>query len=315
MRSLNLDQLRALSEIVRLGSFSAAARALNLSQPAVSLQLRELESRAGVRLVERLGKRAFATPAGTALIAHAERLGAEAEAALVTMRRHRDGALGRVRIGTSFVILNYLLPPVLKRLRDAHPDLELQISLGSSAQKTAQILRNEIDIAIVTLPAEDPRLDVEVLRDDRMLALLPPGTKAPPRLAPRDFARWPLILDAPGSRMGQIVRDWFAVDSDSPRPAMEVGDVHAIKTLVASGLGASILPSDALHYEAARGEVLLRPLTPPVTISIGLVQRRDKPGEPALAIVRTALREALKEIGKRPGPGGDRRNRAGPARR
>ena len=66
MRSLNLDQLRALGEVVRLGSFSAAARKLNLSQPAVSLQIRELESRVGVRLVERMGKRAYATEAGRA---------------------------------------------------------------------------------------------------------------------------------------------------------------------------------------------------------------------------------------------------------
>jgi len=293
MRSLNLDQLKALGEVVRLGSFSAAARRLNLSQPAVSLQVRELEGRVGVRLVERMGKRAFATEAGRALIEHGGRIADEAERALVTMRRHREGWLGRVRIGTSFVILNYLLPPILKRLRATHPELELGISLGSSAQKAEQLLRNEIDLAILALPVTDPHLVVTVLREERMMGVLPPhaAAKAPKRLCAADFARWPLILDAPGSRMGRIVRDWLAADEGAPRPAMEIGDIHAIKTLVAAGVGASILPLDALEHEARKGEVVLRPLVPPVHYTIGLAQRRDKPDEPALAITRTALLE------------------------
>ena len=289
MRSLNLDQLRALDEVVRLGSFSAAARKLNLSQPAVSLQIRELEGRVGVRLVERMGKRAYATEAGRVLIEHGGRIAAEAERALVNMRRHREGWLGRVRIGTSFVILNYLLPPILKRLREAHPDLEIGVSLGSSAQKVEQLLRNEIDLGIVALPVNDPHLAVTVLRHDRMVGVLPPKASAPKRLKPADFARWPLILDAPGSRMGRIVRDWLAAGEGAPRPAMEIGDIHAIKTLVAAGVGASILPMDALGFEAKRGEIAIRPLAPPARYSIGLVQRRDKPDDPALALTRAAL--------------------------
>jgi DNA-binding transcriptional LysR family regulator len=315
MRSLNLDQLRALAEVVRLGSFSAAARKLNLSQPAVSLQVKEIEARAGVRLVERLGKRAFATAAGRALIEHGERLALEAERALATMRRHREGWLGRVSIGTSFVILNYLLPPILKSLRAAHPDLELRISLGSSAQKVEQLLRNEIDLGIVTLPVVDPHLTVTVLRHDRMMAVLPPGEarRAPKRLAPADFNRWPLILDAPGSRMGRIIRDWLAAEGEAPRPAMEVGDIHAFKTLVGAGVGASILPMDALHYEARTGEVALRPLSPPVRLAIGLVQRRDKPEDPAFVVVRDALLALRRK--QRPGPGRRQEEpRPGPAR-
>jgi DNA-binding transcriptional LysR family regulator len=122
-----------------------------------------------------------------------------------------------------------------------------------------------------------------------MMGVLPPKARAPRRLRPADFARWPLILDAPGSRMGRIVRDWLAAGEGAPRPAMEIGDIHAIKTLVAASVGASILPMDALGFEAKRGEFALRPLAPPARYSIGLVQRRDKPDDPALALVRAAL--------------------------
>ena len=295
MRSLNPDHLRALTEVVAQGNFTRAAKRLNLAQPTVSLQIRELEGRMGVRLVERLGKRAFATEAGRSLIEHGGRIAAEAERALVTMRRHREGWLGRVRIGTSFVILNYLLPPILKRLREQHPDLEIGVSLGSSAQKVEQLLRNEIDLGIVALPVNDPHLEVTVLRHDRIMGALPPKVPAPKRLKPADFARWPLILDSPGSRMGRIVRDWLAAGEGAPRPAMEIGDIHAIKTLVAAGVGASILPMDALGFETKRGEIAVRPLAPPARYSIGLVQRRDKPDDPALALTRAALMTLRRE--------------------
>src|SRR6185437_3938986 len=101
MRSLNLDQLRALIEVVELGSFSAAARRLNLTQPAVSLQIRELESRCGLELVERLGREVHATPPGRALLAYARRIVDECGAAETAMRRFRDGWLGQVRLGTT----------------------------------------------------------------------------------------------------------------------------------------------------------------------------------------------------------------------
>src|SRR5687767_3841420 len=100
MRGLNPDQLRALTEVVELGSFTAAARRLNLTQPAISLQIRQLEERLGLTLVERLGKRAYATAPGRELVEHAQRMAREADAALAAMRRYHEGWLGRVRVGT-----------------------------------------------------------------------------------------------------------------------------------------------------------------------------------------------------------------------
>src|SRR5438309_8273944 len=99
MRGLNVDQLRTLVEVVELGSFSAAARRLNLSQPAISLQIRELEARCGLQLVQRSGKTVVPTAAGRDLVAHAERIAAQADQALAAMRAHKDGLVGRVHVG------------------------------------------------------------------------------------------------------------------------------------------------------------------------------------------------------------------------
>src|SRR5882672_11343515 len=127
MRNLNLDQLEALREVVALGSFSAAAQRLNLTQPAISLQVKQLEARLGVRLVERIGKRAFATAAGRDLLAHARRLFDEAAAASATARRHRGGVAGRVRIGAGATACIYTLPAALLELiRSEEHSSELQ---------------------------------------------------------------------------------------------------------------------------------------------------------------------------------------------
>src|SRR5262245_36989167 len=155
MRRLNPDQLRALMEVVEQGGFSAAAKRLNLSQPAVSLQIRELEDRLGIRLVERLGKRAYATAAGGELIEHARRIAAETERALAAMRRYKEGWLGRVRIGTGDVMLSYLLPPTLRALRTTHPKIELVIFTGTTSDVVQRISNNDLDLGLITLPVHD----------------------------------------------------------------------------------------------------------------------------------------------------------------
>ena len=152
MRRLSLDQLHAVVEVVQLGSFSAAARNLNLTQPAVSLQVRELEQRLGVQLVERLGKRAYATAAGAELIERAHRIEREVDDAIDAMRRRRDGGLARIRIGTGGSILAYLLPPVLRTLRRKHPYIEIVVMTGTTDEIAARIAQNDLDIALVTMP-------------------------------------------------------------------------------------------------------------------------------------------------------------------
>jgi len=290
MRGMRLDALRTLIDVVELGSFSAAARRQNLSQPAISQQVRELEDRLGVSLVERLGKRAYATRAGAELIESARRIEREVDAAVDAMRRHREGRLGRVRIGTGEAILTYLLPPVLRVLSRDHANIELAIAVGSTARIVERLSRNEIDIGLVTLPVDDRALAVTRLRDDAMVAILPPSARRVPAvLTAQALARYPLILDSQGAQMHELARDWLRAGGVDPRPALEVGAVEAIKNVVASGLGASILPVEGVMGGVGVGRVVIRPLSPPLMRSLALVQRRDKGDDPALTIVRDAL--------------------------
>src|SRR5258707_12553981 len=159
MRSLNLDQLRAFVEVVERGSFTAAAKELNLTQPAVTHQVQELERRFNVDLVERFGKRAYLTQAGEKLIAHARQLLEDDARTQMEMRRFDGGWLGRVRIGTSATVLMYALPPILRRPKTDHPKLQINFKSGS-APATFQITKTEaVERGPGRLPVAHPPLE------------------------------------------------------------------------------------------------------------------------------------------------------------
>jgi DNA-binding transcriptional LysR family regulator len=290
MRSLNPDHLRALTEVVAHGSFTRAAKRLNLAQPTVSLQIRELETRLGVRLVDRLGKRAFATAAGRELIEHATRLAQETERLLAAMRRHRDGWLGQVRIGSSTTALIYHLPPVLQDLRKRHPNIELVVTTGTTAGVVERILRNEIDLGVVSLPISERLLDVVPLKNEPLVAIFSAGASdLPARITPKFLLQYPLLLEFARAQVRALIMSWLAEGSADPRPAMELDNLEAVKRMVASGLGASIVPEAAIADALDRSSLAARPLKPPLTRTLALVQRRDKASDAALEHVRGAL--------------------------
>jgi len=290
MRSLNPDHLRTISEVVAQGSFTRAAKRLNLAQPTVSLQVRELEDRLGVRLVDRLGKRAFATAAGRELIEHARRIAEETERLLAAMRRHRDGWLGRVRIGSSTTALIYHLPPVLQALRMQHPNIELVVTTGTTSGVVERILRNEIDLGVVSLPIKERLLDVVPLKSEPLVAIFSARVaKVPARVTPQFLLQHPLLLEFARAHVRALIVDWLSADGVEPRPAMELDNLEAVKRMVASGLGASIVPAAAISKEDLAAGLVVRPLEPPLTRTLALVQRRDKPSDPALQHVRGAL--------------------------
>jgi DNA-binding transcriptional LysR family regulator len=291
MRSLNLDQLRTLAAVVEHGSFSAAAQRLNLSQPAVSLQVRELETRLGVGLIERLGKKAHATAAGRDLLEHARRLAEEEEATLAAMRRHREGLVGRVRIGTNGHYLIHCLPPVLQRLRAEFPMVEIVVTTGTAQGVADRIVRNEADIGFITLPVDERAFDVRPVRTDPIFAMVP-GSYAdiPAAVTPCYAQRHPLILEYQRATVASLIGRWLESGGSPVRPAMEFDNVEAIRIVVAAGLGMGFVDDlPGFSADPGGGRVVLRPLDPPLERSIGIIVRRDKPPEPALAIVRDAL--------------------------
>ncbi|MFC7399866.1 LysR family transcriptional regulator [Chelatococcus sp. GCM10030263] len=277
MDSLNLDQLRAFLDVVALGSFSAAAERRNLTQPAVSLQVRQLERRLGVSLIERVGRKARPTSAGAELMAHAGRIDAAVSAALDAMARHATGAVGRVRLGTGATACIFLLPPILRDLRRRFPSLELTVSAGNTAEVVKAVEDNVIDLALVTLPASGRALAITPVLDDEFVAIAPPAMALPERLTPQTVAALPVLLYEPGGNTRRIVDDWFARGGAGLKPVMSLGSVEAIKELVGAGLGCAVLPSMAVRNAPDREIFQVRSLSPQLHRRLAVVIRQDKP--------------------------------------
>ena len=189
---LQVTHLRTLQAIARHGSFSRAAQALNLTQPAVSMQVRHLEQALGLSLLERVGKRAFPTRAGELLLAHADRALRELEAGVERVQELRGVVAGRVRLGTSASISIYLLPPALRRFRARYPETEVVIVTGNAAEITRAIVANELDVGIVSLPVRDRELAVTPFFRDELVAIASPvewGASKGPPMPPERSAR------------------------------------------------------------------------------------------------------------------------------
>jgi DNA-binding transcriptional LysR family regulator len=257
----------------------------------VTHQVQELERRFKVALVERLGKRAYLTQAGEKLIDHARHLLEEDARTNIAMRKFDDGWLGQVRIGTSMTVLMYLLPPILRELKTEHPQIEINLKAGLTKTTLEMLKTNALDLGLCALPIEDPAFETVPLFTDELVAILPANLEnVPKKVTPAFLCQCPLILGNEESALRRTVTDWLALAGPPPKPVMEFDNVEAIKSLVAVGLGASIVPSLCLgpvHAPAANMRMV--PISPRATRRIGLVQLRGKRSTDGMKLVSAAL--------------------------
>ena len=291
MREPSLRQLRTFLSVVDTGGVTAAAQALGLTQPAASQQLRELERAMGLRLLERVGGRSVPTAAGRALIEPARRAQAAAEDAVAVAGAHRAGETGRVRLGTGATACIHLLPPVLAELNERMPGLEVIIATGNTPDILRRVEEGELDAALVTFPAALARsLTATRIATDPLVALLPEAMVPAGRtaLTAADLEGLPLILYEAGGTTRAIIDGWFRRAGLAPRLKMELGNVEAIKVLVASGRACSVLPSLALGGKVAG--TVVRPLRPGLSRQLAVVLRKEKVVDRGLGRLLSALK-------------------------
>jgi len=291
MRGLNLDQLRTFAQVIELGSFSAAAERSGVTQPAVSLQIRQLERRFGLKLVERVGRRAGPTAAGQELLAHVRVIDAALAQAELAMTAHASQVSGRIRLGTGATACTYLLPPLLADLRRRFPALDVVASTGNTADMLRGLENNTLDIGLVTLPAAGRMFQVTPVLEDEFVAIFPAGDPAsiPAAATPQALARLPLVLFEPGARTRRLVDDWFEAAGVAAKPVMELGSTEAMKEIVGAGLGCAVLPRLSVSGAGRRPALAVRPLAPRLSRSLAIVLRRDKPLSRGLRHLQEAL--------------------------
>lgn len=290
MRQLNLDQLQTLVSIADLSTFSAAARALHLAQPTVSLHISELEARVNAKLLIRGGRRVVPTAAGATLVAHARRLLRDADEALEAIKRHVDGRVGRVRLGASTGVAVHLLPEVLAEMKRAHPDIDIEISILSSSETMLQLNQGLLDIGLVATPQSLSQDWVMThWRSDPMMAFVPAGWSVPKSVTPSWLSSRALIFSDPTTHMYHLTMAWFASAGCSPRARIEFSYTETIKSLVSAGYGAAILPLEHVHEPKTHQVMQVLPLKPALERHIGIVHR-------PLSVLDSATQHLLKTL-------------------
>ena len=291
MATLNLDHLVTFRMVISRGSFSGAAEALGISQPAVSLQIRQLEQVFQVRLIERTSRGIKPTPAGMTLSEYSMKIDAAVGAAVESVSLHSDEITGTVVVGTGATACIHLLPPLLQQLRLSHPLLKVDVRTGNTSDIVRGVEENRIDIGLVTLPAAGKCLSVSPLGTDEFVVIMEKdlsGRSATP-LSPDDLLPLPLIIFEPGSGTRSLIDEWFRDAGYAARPVMELGSIEAIKRMVRAGLGYSIVPRMAVEDMEEREGLSLHSMVPPHYRTLGTIMREDR-------IVSRGINEVLKQL-------------------
>ncbi|WP_434670029.1 LysR family transcriptional regulator [Klebsiella sp. B345] len=277
MTTLNLGYLATFRLVVQRGSFSAAADVLGLSQPAVSLQVRQLEQFLQTRLVERTGRGIKATSAGEALLGHSEHIDRAVSAALQSVNECNHEIGGSITLGTGATACIHLLPPLLQQLRLAHPLLTVGVTTGNTVDIVRAVEENRLDLGLVTLPASGRSLAVTSLLDEEFVFIFArDGDELPSLLTPEQLQALPLIAFEAGSGTRELIDGWFRAAGLLVAPVMQLGSIEAIKRMVRAGLGYSIVPRMAVEQPEDRHGLSVQSLTPSLHRQLGVVMRQDK---------------------------------------
>jgi DNA-binding transcriptional LysR family regulator len=268
------SQLDALRWIARLGSFRAAAVRLNVSQPTVSMRIRELERLLGTTLFDRSGQRAVLTEAGRDLVRYAERIVTLAE----EMELRSAGAMAienPLRMGAADTFALTCLSPLLAQIERTFPALRVDLQIDFSFNLNRRLQKGELDIAFLSGPVDAVGVRVEPLVRLPLAWVASPRLPLPGRiLEPGDLRRTPIITNPEPSHLYRTVHEWFAAGDCQPERITTCNSLTIMARLASVGYGVAMLPTAILRAEFELGT--LRPLRtdPPVGAHDLLLARR-----------------------------------------
>lgn len=241
---MNLHALRVFYNVAKLGSFSGAAEALFISQPAVSKALKELEYQLNIQLIERAskGKKLTLSEGGQALFDHARSIFAIEKAAIDDIKSRTGLKRGTLVIGTSTTIASYWLPPYLAKFCAQYPHIKVEVQVANTAQIEHALLECTIDLALVEGTPTEPHIISKHWQNDLMSIVKPSNFKPTKNLkAWLNEQFW--LLREPGSGTLEMSVKLLAEHGVQADKSMQLGSNEAIARAVAQGMGVALLPS------------------------------------------------------------------------
>ena len=304
---MELRQLAAFQEVARCASFSQAAVRLGYVQSSVSAQVQALERELDTRLFDRLGRRVVLTAAGSALLAHADRmlqLADEARHAVASTRAADGELVGSIAISAPESLLTYRLPPLLSRFRARCPRVDIAIRPTAVGRLRPEVRRavNEgsVDIAFVLdAPLEIAGLMIEHLEPEPISLIAPPNHRLAGRrmVAPRDLAGEALLLpEAPdqGCAYRRQFEQQLGRVGVSPGETLEFASIEAVKQCVIAGMGLSVLPEVAVRSEADAGKLVILPWSASFSVDMQMVWHAKRWRSPAMTAFLGTARETFR---------------------
>ena len=256
---MEIRQLRAFVAIAESGTFTAGALRVHVTQAAISMQIRQLETEIGAKVFVRAPRHVILTEAGEQLLRRARHILREHDAALDEIAELAGAERGRLRIGSaSAMVLTEQLPTILKELRKQHPAAEIAVTSGTSEVLVDQILAGEVDVAFVSLPVDERGIKTERLSDDQLVAIASPRHKLAKQrtISAYTLAGERLILGERGGNTRRLIDQFFAQAGVTLRVAMELSRQQAIKRMVEEDMGVGIVPLQSVREEVEKGKLI-----------------------------------------------------------
>lgn len=257
---MTLAQLRTFLIAARHMNFSRAAEELQLTQPAISAQISALETALKSQLFDRSGRKIALTDAGRVTLAAAEGILARVDQLESELADLMSPGVGSLRIGASHVVGIYLLPALIADFRLRYPEAELSVRVDTSHKIVEQLLRNELDLALIAEGArfQDERLASKPIARDRLVVIAPPAHPLAEQgvISPETLAEQAFVSPARDSASAETLFEQLRSAGISLNTVIEMGNVGAVKRAVESGLGVSIISRLAVERELLDGRLV-----------------------------------------------------------
>jgi LysR family hydrogen peroxide-inducible transcriptional activator len=293
---ITLKQLRYLAALAEHRHFGKAAEACSVTQPALSMQIRDLEKDLGCDLVERRPGEVILTEAGAEVAQRADRVLAAARD-LTDFARHSGRTLtGRLRLGVIPTLAPYVLPRILPSMQKRFPDLQVELRETQTDTLMSELVRGSLDAVLLALPVDESDIETLALFDDPFLLAIPAGDPRGDRarIDARDIDQRRLILLEEGHCLRDQTLAFCATARAGVPSSLGATSLATVMQMVANGYGVTLLPRIALGVEARDKRVkVLRFRDPEPARKIGLAWRRTSPRKADFAALGKIITETL----------------------
>jgi DNA-binding transcriptional LysR family regulator len=245
---VDIQNIRAFLKVNETGSFSRAAEALFITQPAISKRIATLEQSLGTHLFDRIGKTVQLTEAGLALLPNYQRILEEIDESQRIISNLRETTSGHLKLATSHHIGLHRLPPVLRQFSRKYPEVALELQFMDSEQATQLVLQGEIELGIITLPSQpDKRLSLQKVWHDPMHCAVACDhpLAANKKITLKQLLSEPSILPSSGTYTRALINAALGI-TDETNILMETNYLETIKAMVKTGLGWGVIPDSML---------------------------------------------------------------------